>query len=251
MGLPTMDIHNPSIPSSSSSIPNPTTTTPDATQFESSKASVMALIAKRDALEAELKALGSVLDSHGVTMTTPLTTFDGYPRDDIDVAQIRITRARIILLRNDYKALTNEIEKGLHGLHALSASLPDPPPPVATAASSGSGGGGSGVAEGIIEAPFARVNSVEPVGPASVAGVRVGDLVKRFGSVGALGSAGSGGEGVLVRVAEEVKKFEGRVLKVLISRRDPDGVWKNLTLDLAPRSGWGGRGLLGCHLLPV
>lgn len=24
---------------------------------------------------------------HGVTMTTPLTTFDGYPRDDIDVAQ--------------------------------------------------------------------------------------------------------------------------------------------------------------------
>lgn len=140
-------------------------------------------------------------------MTTPLTTFDGYPRDDIDVAQIRITRARIIPLRNDYKALTAEIERGLHGLHALSASLPTTPAP---ATSSGSGSGGGGVAEGIIEAPFARVNTVEPAGPAGIAGVRVGDLVKRFGSVGALDGASGGGEGgALGRVSGEVKRFEG------------------------------------------
>ena len=42
---------------------------------------------QRDRLEEELKALGSVLDSHGVTMQTSLTTFDGYPRADIDVPQ--------------------------------------------------------------------------------------------------------------------------------------------------------------------
>jgi len=142
-------------------------------------------------------------------MTTPLTTFDGYPRDDIDVAQIRITRARIIPLRNDYKALMAEIERGLHGLHALSASLP-----VSPASAVGGGGGGAGgsggVVEGIIEAPFARVNTVEPAGPAGVAGVRVGDLVKRFGSVGALdGASGGGGGDALGRVSGEVKRFEG------------------------------------------
>ncbi|CAZ80043.1 unnamed protein product [Tuber melanosporum] len=231
MGLRTMDIHTPTIPSSTDGNEAISPADPPKT-LESSKASLMALMSRRDALEAELKALGSVLDSHGVTMTTPLTTFDGYPRDDIDVAQIRLTRARIIPLRNDYKALTAEIERGLHGLHALSASLPDAP--------------------GIIEAPFARVNTVEPAGPAGVAGVRVGDLVKRFGCVGALdGTSGGGGQDALGRVSGEVKKFEGRVLKVLVSRRDNDGVWQNVNLEITPRAGWGGRGLLGCHLLPV
>ncbi|KAI9841860.1 MAG: putative 26S proteasome regulatory subunit [Sclerophora amabilis] len=45
------------------------------------------LIDKKDHVEGELKALSSVLDSHGVNMDTSLTTFDGYPRDDLDIAQ--------------------------------------------------------------------------------------------------------------------------------------------------------------------
>ena len=45
------------------------------------------LMIQKDKLEEELKALGSVLDSHGANMNTSLTTFDGYPRADIDVAQ--------------------------------------------------------------------------------------------------------------------------------------------------------------------
>lgn len=67
--------------------------------------SLRQLIDEKDRVEAELKALGSVLDSvrlphlgfeswtdmtrsqHGVTMNTSLTTFDGFPRSDIDVAQ--------------------------------------------------------------------------------------------------------------------------------------------------------------------
>ena len=70
--------------------------------------SLQELIAEKDRLEAELKALGQVLDSvciaqrlentsanvflqHGVNMNTGLTTFDGFPRSDIDVAQSRHT----------------------------------------------------------------------------------------------------------------------------------------------------------------
>jgi 26S proteasome non-ATPase regulatory subunit 9 len=49
--------------------------------------SLQELMAEKDRVEAELKALGQVLDSHGVHMNTGLTTFDGFPRSDIDVPQ--------------------------------------------------------------------------------------------------------------------------------------------------------------------
>lgn len=95
------DLHTPTVPS------GPTTTL-QSNDAVLSKLSLMELIDRRDRLEEELKALGSVLDSvssshgcciclrlicgikHGVNMNTSLTTFDGYPRDDIDVAQSMI-----------------------------------------------------------------------------------------------------------------------------------------------------------------
>lgn len=74
--------------------------------------SLQELIAEKDRVEAELKALGQVLDSvrsnntlteplanscnqHGVNMNTGLTTFDGFPRSDIDVPQSIRHRKRV------------------------------------------------------------------------------------------------------------------------------------------------------------
>lgn len=83
------NIHAPTIPSGPTSNHRP-----DTSQLQ--KASLNELISKKDDLEAELKALGSVLDSHGVTMTTSLTTFDGFPRSDIDVAQSEFRRHTVL-----------------------------------------------------------------------------------------------------------------------------------------------------------
>jgi 26S proteasome regulatory subunit N4 len=97
MGLPMNNLHAPTVPSGPSSGPQGNDSTP-------SKLSLLELFERKDGLEEELKALGAVLDSvsrpgcrmsleltgyiqHGVNMNTSLTTFDGYPRDDIDVAQ--------------------------------------------------------------------------------------------------------------------------------------------------------------------
>lgn len=91
------DSHTPTVPSGS-------ITNFHGNDASLSRLSLIELINRRDRLEEELKALGSVLDSvssygscvrleltcdgqHGVNMSTSLTTFDGYPRDDIDVAQ--------------------------------------------------------------------------------------------------------------------------------------------------------------------
>jgi 26S proteasome non-ATPase regulatory subunit 9 len=70
---------------------------------------------EKDRLETELKALGQVLDSvripmhyeeesanhscqHGVNMNTGLTTFDGFPRSDIDVPQSTNTSTNTLKL---------------------------------------------------------------------------------------------------------------------------------------------------------
>ncbi|KAL9045640.1 MAG: hypothetical protein Q9214_001350 [Letrouitia sp. 1 TL-2023] len=113
-------------------------------------------------------------------MNMTLTTFDGYPRDDLDIAQIRSTRARIIWLRNDYKTLMSKIETGLHKHHAqnLSTRQLDPSSSRDTAEM------GVNAAEyRSLDPPFAKVNNVVPASPADEAGLKAGDKIRRFGSV--------------------------------------------------------------------
>lgn len=51
-------------------------------------------------------------------MQTPLVDADGFPRNDIDVHQVRHARHQIICLQNDLKALMLDIESGLHAVHS-------------------------------------------------------------------------------------------------------------------------------------
>lgn len=94
------DIHTPTVAS------GPTSGSGPVNGLDTDKLSLMDLISEKTRVEEELSALGIVLDSvrfclslcrlaahkltctqHGVNMNTTLTTFDGYPRDDLDIAQ--------------------------------------------------------------------------------------------------------------------------------------------------------------------
>ena len=88
MGLPVYNMHDPSV-----------APTHDA-MAPGKEPSLQELMIRKDKLEEELKALGSVLDSHGVNMQTSLTTFDGYPRADIDVPQSKDVQASCTKRRN-------------------------------------------------------------------------------------------------------------------------------------------------------
>ncbi|KAK4692154.1 26S proteasome regulatory subunit N4, partial [Lecanoromycetidae sp. Uapishka_2] len=233
MGLLMDDIHTPTVPS------GPTTGHRVANGVDKDKLSLMDLVSEKARVEEELRALGSVLDSHGVNMNTTLTTFDGYPRDDLDIAQIRTTRARIIHLKNDYKALMSKIELGLHEYHALYQA--SNPPPVSSLSSLSQGADSrSSADQGLVDTPFARVNSVVNGSPADVAGMKAGDKIRRFGNVNWINHE------KLSKVAETVQRNQGRVVIVKVVRNEEEK-----SLELTPRSNWGGRGLLGCHLLPV
>jgi len=200
-------------------------------------------------------------------MRTTLTTFDGYPRSDIDIAQIRTTRARIIHLRNDHKALLICIEEGLHA-HFAAAAAEDAEPkytPLHGTTNTNGGGAmngttnGSGNASGTTsnnatgastsgtstKPAFAIVNTVAPSSPASGAGMRIGDRIVQFGDVDWLNHE------KLARVAQVVGRSEGRGIEVVVSRAAEGGEGEVKALRLVPRRDWGGRGTLGCHLKEV
>ncbi|KAK5013094.1 putative 26S proteasome regulatory subunit [Cryomyces antarcticus] len=134
-------------------------------------------------------------------MSTSLTTFDGYPRDDIDVAQIRTTRARIIIRRNDYKTLMDQIEKGLHAQFASGAATQM----ASTTRNAGGRTGNTASTVATIEAPFARVNSVVPGSPAETAGLKAGDTITRFGTANWMNHE------KLAKVAQVVSQNEGNL----------------------------------------
>ena len=123
------------------------------------------LIARKDALESELEAQGSILKANNTDMRQPLVDREGYPRDDLDVWAVRHARVRIIELRNDLAVLVDEIAKTLQSVYPRS-----PPPPAEGEGNLGSATTTS-AAEGEVTSaellPFARVNGVAPGSPAA------------------------------------------------------------------------------------
>ncbi|THV50356.1 hypothetical protein BGAL_0153g00010 [Botrytis galanthina] len=220
MGLPLNmeNLHAPTIPSGPTSGPGATN------GMQTNGLTFAQLQAKKDNIEAEIKALSGVLDSA-----------------DLDVAQIRTTRSRIIYLKNDHKALMSVIEKHIHEHFARLAENPSTEEPVVDEAQA------TRIVPSFdepapLDLPFAKVNSVAAGSPADDAGLKAGDTIRNFGYVNHANHDG------LKRVGECVQGNEGREVMVKVSR---DLGRQELQLSLTPRRNWGGRGLLGCHILPL
>lgn len=113
---------------------------------------------------------------------------------------VRTTRARIIHLRNDYKALMSKIELGLHEHHAKYQASNLSSMPTSSHASS------SGIKppeQNLSDTPFAKVNSVQTGSPADDAGLKAGDRIRKFGHVNWINHE------KLSKVAEVVQRNQG------------------------------------------
>ncbi|BGP32781.1 putative 26S proteasome regulatory subunit [Rhodotorula toruloides] len=204
-------------------------TTPDAGQ-PTVQSEVKWLTDKRKGVEEQLEAYFGVLESNNCTMDTPLVDREGFPRSDIDVAGVRTARVQIIRLRNDLKDVLGEMEGLVH------RGLPR-----------GEGANGTGGEDEMMpEAeeedgvkPFVKVDAVAPGSPADAAGLKRNDLLL------ALESVVASNHDNLRAVAALVGRSEGVALGVTVRREG-----ETVKLSLTPRGGWGGRGLLGCHIVP-
>lgn len=89
--------------------------------------------------------------------------------------------------------------------------------------------------------PFCRVESVALSSPAAAAGLRVQDEIIALGPQCAMTEVA-----ILVRTAAA----ENATIELRVGRRGTDGNVEQLLLQLKPRP-WSGRGLLGCHIVPI
>jgi len=186
---------------------------------------------RKEAIEAELDANVSILKANDSTLRSSLIDGEGFPRADIDIYAVRTARVRIIELRNDLDSIINDIGKALEGVYdPATGSLSSGPEASAPATN----------AEGPSK-PFAKVDGVAPGSPAAEAGLKRDDLVLKFGSLGHQSFTSSS----LTPLAELVAESENRTLPIKVQRGSDQVV-----LRLTPRKGWGGRGMLGCHIVP-
>lgn len=185
---------------------------------------------------------------------------------------VRTVRQQVLMRRNDLRDAMGQLSAALEALHALGPGAIVPP--AAPAPPPGAGPAGppaplppAAPVAGVVRRPFALVDAVSPGSPAADAGLVRGDRVVGWGhlqgvptAAPAAGAGGdsSSGEGApaapsLSDIAAVVRAHEGSPVPVVVLR-DAGAIGaqpQQLALTLTPRSGWGGPGLLGCHVVPL
>uniref|UniRef100_A0A0K8TRU9 26S proteasome non-ATPase regulatory subunit 9 n=1 Tax=Tabanus bromius TaxID=304241 RepID=A0A0K8TRU9_TABBR len=197
------------------------------------KERTLKLIEEKDRIEKKIADYGRILEiNKNVGMTESLVDEEEFPRNDIDVHQVRHARHQIICLQNDLKELMKQIQKGIEEIHAEAASSSHQGLNEATS---------SNYSAPVSEMPplesFVCVNFVSPGSPAEDAGLMMGDEILEFGSINSKNFKD------LTMIAELVKNRENQKIIVKIKRGR-----EILENRLVPQK-WSGRGLLGCNLV--
>lgn len=188
---------------------------------------ILKLIDEKDKIEQKIRYLGEVLQKNNIGMNDPLT-FHGFPRNDIDIFQVRHARHEIICLQNDLKALMKLIEKGLERIHAcdkhdlsfkqLQKNLP---------------------AETVYKKAIARINNVIVGSPGYEAGIKVSDEIIEFGSLNE-----SNFESVN-QISDLIYHSQNKTVHVKLLR---DG--QIIETIIIPKT-WAGNGLLGFNIMSL
>lgn len=107
-------------------------------------------------------------------MTSPLVDPEGFPRADIDVYTVRLARTAIVRLRNDHRAVVEEMGRVLQVVYAVESgtsvtSVPHDASSNSTVNGVGATPNGNVNGISISQPALAKVNAVAPGSPAAEA----------------------------------------------------------------------------------
>jgi len=203
------------------------------------------MLVKKTEIERELADLGQILAMESnIGMHGPLIDAEGYPRADIDIYKVRVTRQKINCLQNDYTALLNRIEKELESIHELSRDNKQQMPRISVNNTTTTA-----------HKPFIRLDQVDAGSPAFESGLKKNDLVIQFGPCTRANTKSD-----LSDVASLVRESKDKIILVKICRKErkAEGGGKEgeeeeekiMIKKLVPKL-WSGNGLLGCKLVKI
>ncbi|KAF9976303.1 putative 26S proteasome regulatory subunit [Actinomortierella ambigua] len=204
---------------------------------ESPMNKAQALLKEKDATETQIRTTEMELQAHNVRPNEQLIDAEGFPRADIDLVAITALRAKLAKLKNDLKFLMPRIEEALYTVHEAARKEKEESKMHAQDTPSTN--------TEVVLQPFAHVNAVAPDSPASEGGMIRGDQIVQFGPINATNHNN------LKALNDHVVAHQNQPIVVKVLRpKDGGSQQETVALFVTPRLGWGGRGLLGCHLLP-
>ncbi|ODV90773.1 hypothetical protein CANCADRAFT_2499 [Tortispora caseinolytica NRRL Y-17796] len=184
--------------------------------------------------ETLLDRLSDQLTAQGVSFDTPVLTEDGFPRADINVAEIRHIRTQIIRTRNDINGITSKIGALLlehfDEIRTRKSDKDDNLKSIDVVKHKEEPGNrGDEKTEDLI--PFAIIDAIEDKGPAEKAKLRVGDKILAFGPVK------TGRRNIREAVIDISKQDEIPI----IVRQQQDSSEVTFYTVLRPENNWGGK----------
>lgn len=191
---------------------------------------VIAFIKQKESIESEIKELTGILTKNGVGMCDSLVDSEDFPKNSIDIYQVRNARHRIICLQNDHKNLMKRIENGLQGYYG---ACPQPNMSQAVQMDVDHNEANS------YTIPFAKVTIVSEDSPAETAGVHVNDEIVEFGTINFKNFRN------ISDIATVVQHSENSRIHIKLKRGD-----RFINLHLVPKK-WSGKGLLGCNIVSL
>lgn len=209
----------------------------------------------KEEMEKTMEELAKELEKKG-GQTGTLIDKDGYPRSDIDVHQTLISRKKLnckkkicsnlLGMKTDYKNLLKEIQQDMELIFSISKKEEEEKPKEQE----------KKIIEKDVETiekplkklkltedlkPFLSVNTVSDGSPASESGLKTNDKILKFGDITGEKVTSFG----LKILAEFTQQSVNKTILVIIQRNS-----EILELKFTPKI-WSGKGLLGCHLLPI